>query len=500
MLRSFFSGISGLRTHILAMDVVGNNIANVNTPGYKGGRVSFKDTLSQTLSGAKAGTSSLGGVNPQQIGLGMTIASIDTNFSQGSLQSTNVSTDLAIQGDGFFVVGSGSSFFYTRAGVFNVDNVFNFVSAQTGDLVYGWTDSDGDGIISATKDSLGWINLDRRGDGDITNILSSSTAPVQGANRGDTTLSNVSTTASTISDTWTITCSTNGPAGSGSFDVIGAKTGALTPPVATVGGTYSHAAIGSFDLLGPTQQQSSTVLANTGANYSMDITANDFGGGGNLITVELNASNINQNLSANVTGDTIVIYLETDGTGVVQTTPAQLEAYINNATSPTSGVITANITADDLTAVVESMTTTALTGGSGPANGDSFTFTTTAAGDATAVNISVNEKGTIIAVFDNGTTEEVAQVALARFSNPQGMTKIGETKFAESPNSGSGFPVVESGSGGTGTILSGFLEMSNVDLSQEFTSMIILERGFQANSRIITTGDEMIQELLALKR
>jgi len=497
MLRSFFSGISGLRTHILAMDVVGNNIANVNTPGFKGGRVSFKDTLSQTLSGAKAGTSgTAGGVNPMQIGLGMTIASIDQNFNQGSLQSTGVSTDLAIQGDGFFVIGEGSNFFYTRSGVFNVDNAQNFTNAQTGDLVYGWVDSNADGIVSTTQDALGWINLDRRGDGAITNVLSSSTTPVQGANEGDASLSSITTLPSTISDTWTVECLTNadaGMAGGGLMTVTGARTGVIG--TVQVGNIFNDPLIGQFAVNGGTPAQAAGTFNFTSGGI-LDIQANNYGAGGNDITLELRITGPNSAESVNVIGNDIVINLATDATSAVTSTVASIAASITgNATA--SSLVTATATAPGL---AELLTTTALTGGSGVAPGDSFTFTTTAAGDASIINISINETGTIIGVFDNGTTEELAQVALARFANPQGLTKIGETKFAESPNSGQGFPVLESGQGGTGTVLSGFLEMSNVDLSQEFTSMIIIERGFQANSRIITTGDEMIQELLALKR
>jgi len=492
MLRSFFSGISGLRSHIMAMDVVGNNIANVNTPGFKCGRVSFKDTLSQTLSGAKAGSDTYGGVNPMQVGLGMTIASIDQNFNQGSLQSTGVATDLAIQGDGFFVVGEGTNYFYTRAGVFNVDNQQNFVSAQTGDLVYGWIDTNSDGRISTSQDELGWINLDRRGDGAITNVLSSATTPVQGANEGDASLGDITTTGTTISDTWTVECTDATGPGYAEFTITGENTGVLG--TADVSSVFSNASLGSFSINGGTQTQASNTFTFGAADLTF--TATGYGAGGNNITVELRNSGPNATPSVSVSGNNVIVNLETDGAAAILSQASEVVALIA-ASGAASALVTATSTTDG---TVTALTRTSLVGGSGANLGDSFTFTTTAAGDASAINISINETGTIIGVFENGTTEEIAQVALARFSNPQGLTKIGETKFAESPSSGMGFPVLESGTGGSGTILSGFLEMSNVDLSQEFTSMIIIERGFQANSRIITTGDEMIQELLALKR
>ncbi len=492
MLRSFFSGISGLRTHQLAMDVVGNNIANVNTPGFKGGRVSFKDTLSQTMSGAKAGTAAIGGVNPMQIGLGMTIASIDNNFNQGSLQSTGVATDLEIQGDGFFVVGDGTNFFYTRAGVFNIDNVQNFVNAQTGDLVYGWIDTNNNGVINTANDSLGWINLDRRGDGKITNVLSNATTPVAGSNEGDAWIGDISTLSTTLTDIWTLTCTDDT---TGEFTVVGAKFG--TQGTVNVNNTFSDPDIGQFPVNGGSPNQADIDIPFTAGE--LRLVAQGFGAGGNNTTITLRTTGPNSVLSVNVNGSDIVVDLATDAAGNVDplTSTVALVANAINANASANALVQASVTT---AGTAEVLTRTALTGGSGPDLGDSFTFSTTAPGDADVINISINEKGTIIGVFDNGSTEEIAQVALARFSNPQGLTKIGETKFAESPNSGSGFPVNESGAGGTGTVLSGFLEMSNVDLSQEFTNMIIIERGFQANSRIITTGDEMIQELLALKR
>jgi flagellar hook protein FlgE len=489
------------------MDVVGNNIANVNTPGFKGGRVSFKDTLSQTVSGAKAGTETLGGVNPMQIGLGMTIASIDNNFNQGSLQSTAVATDLAIQGDGFFIIGDGTNFFYTRSGVFNVDNYQNFVNAQTGDLTYGWVDTNNDGAINTASDSLEWINLDRRGDGEITNVLSSATTPVQGANEGDASIGPITTFSSTMSDTWTLECIDDS---TGEFTVTGSLTGAKGNVF--VGNIYNNPDVASFSVNGGSPSQAAgtfnfnslvvlpPIPPGTPATPSdISLTAAGFGAGGNTITLEMRNTGPNATLSVNVTGNDIIVNLGTDASSNVTSTSTQVVAAIN-ASAAASALAAASTTTPAATDLVTTLTRTVLTGGSGANLGDTFRFTTTAAGDATAINISVNEKGTIIGVFDNGTTEEIAQVALGRFANPQGLTKVGETKFAESPNSGRGFPVLESGKGGTGTILSGFLEMSNVDLSQEFTSMIIIQRGFQANSRIITTGDEMIQELLALKR
>ena len=138
MMRSLFSGVSGLQNHQTRMDVIGNNISNVNTTGFKRGRVNFQDMLSQQMSGAARPTTAVGGVNPKEVGLGMTVASIDTIHTQGSLQTTGVQTDLAIQGNGFFVLKNGDKTFYTRAGNFGIDNEGTLVNPANGLRVQGW--------------------------------------------------------------------------------------------------------------------------------------------------------------------------------------------------------------------------------------------------------------------------------------------------------------------------------------------------------------------------
>ena len=138
MMRSLYSGVSGLQNHQTRMDVIGNNISNVNTNGFKRGRVNFQDMISQQMSGAAKPTDELGGVNPKEVGLGMTIASIDNVFTQGNLQSTGVSTDLAIQGNGFFLLKSGEESFYTRNGAFGLDRDGTLVNPANGMRVQGW--------------------------------------------------------------------------------------------------------------------------------------------------------------------------------------------------------------------------------------------------------------------------------------------------------------------------------------------------------------------------
>ena len=149
MMRSLFSGVSGLRGHQTRMDVIGHNISNVNTVGYKASRVTFADTLYQTSSGASAPTGNLGGINPKQIGLGMNIASIDTIFGDASVQGTGKNTDVALSGNGLFVVKNGSGTYYTRDGAFEFDAKGNYVLPGNGAFVQGWMASE-DGELVTT--------------------------------------------------------------------------------------------------------------------------------------------------------------------------------------------------------------------------------------------------------------------------------------------------------------------------------------------------------------
>ena len=138
MMRSLWAGVSGLTNHQTRMDVLGNNIANVNTNGFKKGRVTFQDMLSQTLAGAAKPTDEVGGVNPQQVGLGMQVSTIDTIHTQGALQSTGVMTDVALQGNGFFITQDGDKRFYTRNGAFGLDQDGRLVNPADGRRVQGW--------------------------------------------------------------------------------------------------------------------------------------------------------------------------------------------------------------------------------------------------------------------------------------------------------------------------------------------------------------------------
>jgi len=498
------------------MDVIGNNISNVNTPGYKSSRVTFSETLSQTLEGAREATENTGGRNPMQIGLGMTIASIDKNMNQGSLQATGNNLDMAIEGSGYFMVGKEDSIYYTRVGSFTVDDEFNLVTSA-GDQVWGWNDlglglngtgSSMDGVVDPTSDQMGFINLDRWGDGKISNVLASATTPLRGPNRGDASLGDITPLDTTVSDDWTVTCT---DAQTGTFIVSGTKSGDQAQIVTTVDPSFTDEDVGSFVInSGSPAQAFQSIQFNASGDY-LGLVATEYGAGGNDLHIEIVNKGINQNLGVTVFGNKISISLGTDNLGkpssslrdIADAIDAHPQAgllvdagvYANQLSGPNDPQV--EVAGDAETATVYS--DRYLMNGAGPNKGDYFTFSTTAPGGATVQTITVSNDGTIMGVFDNGTTEELAKVAVAHIPNPQGLLAVGGGKFAASTSSGGGEAVV-AGTEGTGPIASSFLEMSNVDLTREFTDMIVTQRGFQANSRIITTSDEMLQELLSIKR
>lgn len=283
MLRSLFSAISGMRVNQTMIDVTGNNVANVNTVGYKSSTTIFQDTLSQMLTAGTTGGAGAGGTNAIQIGLGAQLAGVSTNMGQGSAQTTGVATNMMLQGDGFFVVQRDGEDLYTRAGAFSFDRQGNLVNPD-GDIVQGWL-----------------------------------------------------------------------PGAGGAIDSGG-------PPV-----DLSIAAI------------------------------------------------------------------------VDDASPNPLKSY------------------------------------------------------------SIGQDGVISGIFEDGTRAELGQVAIADFANPGGLEKVGDTLWRTAPNTGAP-QIGEAGTGGRGTLLTGGLEMSNVDLAQEFTNLIIAQRGFQANSRVITTSDSVLEELVNIKR
>ncbi|MCQ1951178.1 flagellar hook protein FlgE [Arthrobacter sp. zg-Y859] len=388
MLRSLYSGISGLRSHQTMLDVTGNNIANVNTTGYKATAVQFQDTLSQLTQGATAPGANNGGGNPAQVGLGVLVSGITTNFTQGSAQATGRAEDLIINGEGYFITRQGATSTYTRAGAFNVDGEGRLVSTDGG-IVQGWT-ANADGTLN-TGGAVGNIALP---DGAIVPAAATNAATMTGN----------------------------------------------LPSETPEGGTV----VRDMDVYDANGNPSVVPLTFTRTAGGWSVSAKDAG------PVDLTFSDGAQ---ADANADTITV----DGVAV---NLAGLSSY--------AGVSTASVTSNGRSAgILESF--------------------------------SIGKDGTVIGSFTNGAKQALARIAVATFTNSAGLEKTGNSSYTATANSGN--PVIAGpGEAGAGGIGSGMLEMSNVDLSQEFTNLIVAQRGFQANARIITTSDEVLQELTNLKR
>jgi flagellar hook protein FlgE len=408
MLRSLFSGISGLRAHQQMMDVTGNNIANVNTTGYKSSQTVFQDTLSQMVNAAGAPQNAAGGTNPAQVGLGVRTASVNSNFSQGAAQTTGKAGDMMIQGDGFFVVKSGAESVYTRAGSFTFD-ANGSLTTPNGQIVQGWS-----------ANTAGAVNT-AGAPGDIQLPIGISLQPQPTQNI-------------------TLTGNLSYEAVQGDFKVI---------PVRVI------------DANGASCSLNIKITRDPDPAITWTITVPD---------------------PADPTDPT------KDGTYTIPFTGGKADGEPD----PVSGLPSTKIIRNGLTIDLKDIT-----------NYSGNTEARVSASDGSGAGIlssyTVSNTGQIVGVFSNGLKQTLGQLALANFNNVNGLEKIGDSMFRSTVNSGLA-QVGSAGSAGLGLITSGALEMSNVDLAQEFTNLVIAQRGFQANSRIITTSDEILQELVNLKR
>lgn len=435
MMRSLFAGVSGLKNHQTRMDVIGNNIANVNTVGFKASRVNFQDVLSQTLQGAAGASGNRGGTNPMQVGLGMGLASVDTVFTDGSFQPTGKQTDLSIKGQGFFILNDGNSQVFTRAGNFDFDSAGNFLVPGTGYKVMGWM-----------ADTTGNINTNAT----VSNIKVAvgSTMPAKA--------------------TQTVTYSNN-----------------LSADAAI--GTSVPTSINVYDTLGNAYKVDAQFTKSAAGVW--DYTITDVTSNG----VSIGAANINYG-GASGAGAPLA---DTNISIAFNSTTGQYSGY-NAGNTAQSVVLTLGGGIPNLVLTPTfNATGSAMTQFGGQSTVQAVTQNGYSAG--TLDSTMIDPSGVIYGRFTNGQSQKMAQVALATFNNPGGLTKSGDNLFIKSNNSGEA-QIGPTGTGGRGTFNPGTLEMANVDLAQEFSNMIITQRGFQANSKIISVTDEMLQELANLKR
>lgn len=419
MLRSLFSAISGLQAHQTKMDVVGNNIANVNTVGYKSQTTVFEDTLSQILRNGSAPTETTAGTNPAQVGLGVKVGDITTNFSQGSTQSTGRSTDFMISGDGFFITQAGNEQLYTRAGSFDVDSTGRLVTPD-GAILQGWEATDG---VVNTNGPVGPLT-----------IPFGSTVPPQ------------ATTASTIQ---------------GNLDSTSAS------------GTAVQTNVTMYDAAGTAHSLSYTLTKDAGT------------GAWDMKIVNADGTPVNFTDASGGAASSGAQTLNFDASGAL-TSPSPATLYFDPGVTGWPAPVSIDLSkltqyGGETTAQAQKPVT-----GAGAAMGSLQSF-------------SLGNDGTITGVYSNQERRTIGTLALATFANPGGLTKAGNSSYRVGDNSGD--PQVGiAGTGGRGTLTAGALEMSNVDLSQEFTGLIIAQRGFQANSKVITTSDQILNDLVNMKQ
>ena len=466
MMRSLFSGVSGLQNHQTRMDVIGNNISNINTTGFKQGRVNFQDILYQQLQGAARPTDEIGGINPKEVGLGMSVASIDTIHIQGTLQTTGIGTDLSINGSGFFILDNKGTQLYTRAGAFSVDESGLMVNPANGMKVQGW--------MAREVEGYSVLDVSRP----VTDIVipvgvkdpAKETSEVNFACNLDKRIPEIPENPSgrqVIEGTWATQIDI--------YDSFGDKH-ILQVEFTRVPGTNNswNAAV----VVDPQNE----VPTNSTIGFGEEAPA-----AGGSTTFVVNFSNNGTLLSAE------------DGDGNVSGQSGQVlmnVAYdVQTATpdedgNPIRQEFVLNL--GQVGGFTRSITQYAEASSSKAVEQDGYTM-----GYLEAFKIDSN--GVVTGVFTNGSTRQLAQVALATFANQGGLEKAGDNTFRQSNNSGLA-NIGPSGFAEKGKIVSGALEMSNVDMADQFVDMIVTQRGFQANSRTIQTADQLLQELLTLKR
>jgi flagellar hook protein FlgE len=422
MSTSLYTGVSGLQAAQQMRDVVGNNLANLNTTGFKTQAVNFADLVYQTLSQPTQGvTGGVGGTDPTQVGLGTFLEGTSTNFLQGSLQQTGRTYDLAVEGNGFFAVSNGAGTYYTRAGSFDVDANGFLVDPSTGYKVQRF------GTVG----------------------------------EGTATTPAFQTAASTDIK---IPIGTGIP-GTGTQNVT--LQGNLSASLAT-NGTYSTA-IQIFDSQGTGHSLSLTFTKTATNTFGLTGALSD----GGTVTVPANTS-ITFNADGSLAGPATIALSIAYPAAIGVTTPQAVTLKLGTV-GKTDG----------------------LTQFGGNSSAAAINQDGAAAGSLTSV--SVGQDGTINGAFSNGKILAIAQIALATFANPGGLTRQGNNYYAATVNSGP--PVVAGGlAGGRGLVQGGTLEQSNVDVSTEFTNLIIAQRSFQVNAKAITTSSEVLQDLANIIR
>jgi flagellar hook protein FlgE len=672
IMTSMISAVSGMRNHSASMDVISNNIANVNTIGYKAQRLTFTEAFSQTLKYATGSSDGGGGTNPYQVGLGMQGGAIDTIFTQGTIEKTGQYSDLAVQGDDFFVVKKGNRDYYTRAGQFVLDSNGNFVNSTTGAILQGYKAVEGSlvkgvvptdivipladksqaaqtqkitfvGNLNSTTDSAGFMSGGSMyapgdpGSSDITSLLASDGTTLNNLNNavaGETQV----TVNDTVGNSYTFYYVVGTPeAGSRQFNNLNGLYSEIKKEFPGFDAALSQTSLGQYTLSDSKSQIASITSNNAYLNSALNSSASlgtteTFyrpAQAADNITDLIDSSGVKLNANAQ-TSDVYTLAWKENGyaTSVKFSGVTTVSDFLENvkdrlpfaqsvSIDPASGKLVVIPSATSTVAVTDLSLTAADSAGTEidtfdkgmksftnpvgtpvvsnvsvyDSQGDkhlvTFSFSKTAtntwlwtatydipgattgstitktagygnlvftpggslavstsngiqlvttngstkeikaavdwgkpntflgmtqvenptslnnsqdgyaAGDL--INVNIDEQGKIIGNYSNGQFKTLGQVAMAKFRNPSGLMKEGESLYTESINSGD--PMLETlDSSSLTKIVSGGLEQSTVDLTEEFTNMIIIQRGYQANAKMITTADEMTQDLVGLKR
>ncbi len=425
MLQALLAGVASIKAHQTRMNVIGNNLANVNTTAFKASRANFQDMIWQTVRGGYGPNGTQGGQNPLQYGLGVIVGGTASDQSQGSLNATNRRTDLALQGNGFLVVSDGTGMTYTRDGSLDIDSRGDLVTRSTGQRILGWA-ADATGAIdsSVPVSPTSYVNLPLS---TLTSAQVTSRASISGNVDSSSTPTDVASTSMIVYD-----------ALGGPHNITVSFTNRQTPPQ----GTAPAGATSSWEW---TATEGTTALGG-------------FAGAGNE-------------------------RLYFDNRGALLNPQA-----LGNITIPASGAASAFDVDVDFTSITQLASKSGV-----QANGQDGYPT------GSLEDFAIAPDGVITGIFSNGLTRHLGQIAMANFTNPGGLERMGNNLYRSSDNSGIadiGVP----GQNGRGIVNSGFLEQSNVDISQEFTDLIVTQRGFQANTRVVTTVDEMLQDLINIKR
>ena len=548
MMRSMYSGVSGLKTHQTKMDVIGNNIANVNTVGFKSSSVTFSEIMYQNLSGA-SGPNALtgtGGVNAKQIGLGVTTGSTSVNITgAGASQTTGRAFDIKLNdtnsATSFFIVSNGSGTQFTRAGSFYVDGAGNLCMTSTGYNVMGWQVDPTTGDIR--KDTVSALRVMSE-----KNMTSAPEATVNGRCEGvldknSTDVTSEAGQAMNLSFYDALGYSyvakfaikeTNRDTGEYTVeltDILDSTNKSILDQTKydSVTGTYDPDYLG--DIFGAVKSQTKTPRAGwttvDAANnifeynatyYRYDAAAGNLvevadNGGGNYVQVPGGTTKTlaeafgvspyatgitmtNGVVTANVSGANYTLKFNPDD-GVFDYIGATGQDNVFLNLKDTLGGNFENIDID-FTGTKWFDNGGSSTIGMDKGDVDGKTGTGKKLGDMIGVFVDTN--GKIYGSYDNGNTILLGQIAVAQFANAMGLEKVGDNCYTTTLNSGEFDGIGVDITAGGGTMSTGMLEMSNVDLSSEFTEMITTQRGFQANSRIITVSDTLLEELINLKR